>query len=51
MRTAITLILVTMLLSCCVSNGSYVSCRKNIVTYGDAIECVVLLDEQLKRME
>ena len=50
MRTLLCLICCLLICSCA-SNGSYVSCRKNIVTYGDAVECVVLLDEQLKRME
>ena len=35
----------------CASNGSYINCRDTMITYGEAIECVVLLDEQLKRME
>jgi len=51
MRTVITLILAMTFLSSCASNGKYVSCRNNIRTYGDAVECVVLLDEQLKRMQ
>ena len=50
MKTVITLLLVTMLLSCCTTNKNYINCRQSIKTYGDAVECVIILDEQLKRM-
>ena len=44
------LLLVTLLLSCCTTNKDYISCRQSIKTFGDAVECVIILDEQLKNM-
>ena len=49
-NVVITLILVIMLLSCCTTNKDYISCRQSIKTFGDCVECVIILDEQLKRM-
>lgn len=48
--SVIMLLLVTLLLSCCTTNKDYISCRQSIKTYGDAVECVIILDEQLKNM-
>ena len=44
------LLLVTLLLSCCTTNKDYISCRQSIKTFGDSVECVIILDEQLKNM-
>ena len=49
MRTVTILLLALTFLSSCTTNTDYINCRQNIVTYGDALDCVIILDEVLKK--